>query len=76
MYNHFVVLERIIKMKKTICKKEYNTETSTLIHKYTYGYYGDPHGLDCSESFCEIPFTCRLTISKGIVGYPHYRKGR
>lgn len=33
-------------MKKTICKKEYNTETATLIHKYTYGYYGDPAGFE------------------------------
>lgn len=31
-------------MKKTICKKEYNTDTATLIKKYTYSYYGDPNG--------------------------------
>lgn len=33
-------------MKKTICKKEYDTQTATLIKKYTYGYYGDPAGYE------------------------------
>ena len=33
-------------MQKTICKKEYDTETATLIHKYTNGYYGDPAGYE------------------------------
>ena len=31
-------------MKKIICKKEYDTETSTLIKKYTSGNLGDPAG--------------------------------
>jgi hypothetical protein len=33
-------------MKKIICKKEYDTETATLIKKVTYGYYGDPAGYE------------------------------
>ena len=33
-------------MKKIICKKEYNTETATLIKKYTAGYFGDPAGYE------------------------------
>ena len=33
-------------MKKIICKREYDTETATLIKKYTYGYYGDPAGYE------------------------------
>ena len=33
-------------MKKIICKREYDTETATLIKKYTYGYYGDPTGYE------------------------------
>ena len=33
-------------MKKIIWKKEYDTETATLIKKYTYGYYGDPAGYE------------------------------
>ena len=33
-------------MKKIICKKEYDTETATLIQKYTYSYYGDPAGYE------------------------------
>lgn len=35
-----------IVVKKIICKKEYDTETATLIKKYTYGYYGDPAGYE------------------------------
>ena len=33
-------------MKKIICKKEYDTETATLIKKYTYGFFGDPAGYE------------------------------
>ena len=33
-------------MQKTICKKVYDTETATLVKKYTYGYYGDPAGYE------------------------------
>lgn len=40
-------------MKKIICKKEYNTQTATLIQKYTYSYYGDPAGYE--ESLYQTP---------------------
>ena len=33
-------------MKKTIAKHEYDTKSATLIRKYTYGNYGDPHGYE------------------------------
>lgn len=33
-------------MQKTICKKVYDTETATLVKKYTHGYYGDPAGYE------------------------------
>ena len=33
-------------MKKIICKKEYDTETATLVKKYTVGFYGDPAGYE------------------------------
>ena len=33
-------------MKKIICKKEYDTDTATLIKKCTYSYYGDPAGYE------------------------------
>lgn len=33
-------------MKKTICKKVYDTETSTLIKKTTYGYFGETDGYE------------------------------
>ena len=33
-------------MKKIICKKEYDTETSVIVKKYTYSHYGDPAGYE------------------------------
>ena len=33
-------------MKKIICKKEYNTETATLIKSYSCGELGDPAGYE------------------------------
>lgn len=33
-------------MTKVICKKEYNTETATVIKKVTYGCFGDPNGYE------------------------------
>ena len=33
-------------MKKIICKKEYDTESATLIKKHTVGYFGDPAGYE------------------------------
>ena len=40
-------------MKKIICKKEYDTETATLIKKYTSGSFGDPAGYE--ESLYQTP---------------------
>jgi hypothetical protein len=40
-------------MKKIICKKEYDTETATLVKKFTYSYYGDPAGYE--ESLFQTP---------------------
>jgi len=40
-------------MKKIICKKEYDTETATLVKKYTYSYYGDPAGYE--ETLYQTP---------------------
>ena len=33
-------------MQKTICKKVYDTEASTLLKKVTYGDYGSPDGYE------------------------------
>lgn len=33
-------------MKKTICKREYDTQTAQMIKKYTYSYFGDPAGYE------------------------------
>lgn len=40
-------------MQKIICKKEYDTETATLIKKYTYSYFGDPAGFE--ENLYQTP---------------------
>ena len=38
--------ERIITMKKIICKVEYDTEASELIMKRSFGSFGDPAGYE------------------------------
>ena len=40
-------------MKKIICKKEYDTETATLIKAYSFGQYGDPAGYE--ETLYQTP---------------------
>ena len=40
-------------MQKIICKKVYDTETSTLIKKVTYGAFGCPDGWE--ESLYHLP---------------------
>ena len=57
MYNIFHVITFIGKevhsVKKIICKKEYDTETATLIQKYTVGSFGDPAGYE--ETLFQTP---------------------
>ena len=40
-------------MKKIICKREYDTETATLVKKYSVGYFGDPAGYE--ETLYQTP---------------------
>ena len=40
-------------MKKIICKKEYDTETASLIKQYTVGSFGDPNGFE--ETLYQTP---------------------
>ena len=40
-------------MKKIICKREYDTETATLIQKYVVGFLGDPAGYE--ENLYQTP---------------------
>ena len=40
-------------MKRIICKREYDTETATLIKKYTYSHFGDPAGYE--ENLYQTP---------------------
>lgn len=40
-------------MKKIICKREYDTETATLVKKFTEGFLGDPAGYE--ETLYQTP---------------------
>ena len=40
-------------MKKIICKREYDTETATLVKKYSVGNFGDPAGYE--ETLYQTP---------------------
>ncbi len=40
-------------MKKTIRKREYDTETAALVKKSTVGYFGDPAGYE--ETLYQTP---------------------
>ena len=40
-------------MKKIICKREYDTETATLVKKHTVGEFGDPAGYE--ETLYQTP---------------------
>ena len=40
-------------MKKIIYKKEYDTQTATLIKKYTFGCFGDANGYE--ETLYQTP---------------------
>lgn len=40
-------------MKKIICKREYDTETATVVKKCSVGYFGDPAGYE--ETLYQTP---------------------
>lgn len=48
-------------MKKIICKREYDTETATLIKKHTVGEFGDPAGYE--ETLYQTPAACTFCTS-------------
>ena len=56
-------------MKKIICKKEYSTEESVLIKKYTYSYFGDPNGYE--ESLYQTPDGLYFLYVKGGQNSPY-----
>lgn len=50
-------------MKKIICKKEYDTETATLVKKVTFGAFGDTDGYE--ESLYVTPDGCYFEYVNG-----------
>ena len=60
-------------MKKTICKKEYDTDTATLVHKYTCGSFGDPTGYE--ESLYQTPGGLYFVYTNGGTASPYPTEG-
>ena len=56
-------------MKKTIYKREYDTQTATVIKKYTYSYYGDPNGYE--ETLFQTPDGLYFLYVKGGESSPY-----
>ena len=56
-------------MKKIICKKEYDTETATLIRKVTSGVFGDPAGYE--ESLYVTPDGSAFLYTNGGAESPY-----
>ena len=48
-----IILKEFFTIKKIICKREYDTETATLVKKFTEGAIGDPAGYE--ESLYQTP---------------------
>ena len=48
-----IILKEFFTIKKIICKREYYTETATLVKKFTEGAIGDPAGYE--ESLYQTP---------------------
>ncbi len=46
-------MKGVIPMKKVICKREYDTETASLLKKHSVGKFGDPAGYE--ESLYQMP---------------------
>lgn len=56
-------------MKKIICKREYNTETATLIKSYCNGTFGDPAGYE--ESVYQTPEGLYFLYGRGGEASPY-----
>ena len=56
-------------MKKIICKKEYDTETATLVKKYISGSFGDPAGYE--ETLYQTPGGLYFLYVCGVESSPY-----
>ena len=56
-------------MKRIICKKEYDTETATLVKKYTFGNFGDEDGYE--ETLYLTPDGCYFEYVNGGAASKH-----
>ena len=58
-----IILKEFFTIKKIICKREYDTETATLVKKFTEGAIGDPAGYE--ESLYQTPGGLYLLFVNG-----------
>lgn len=56
-------------MKKIICKREYDTETATLVKKAVSGAFGDPAGYE--ETLYQTPGGLYFLHVRGGVASPY-----
>ncbi len=56
-------------MKKTICKKEYDTACATLVKKFTCGAYGEAEGYE--ETLYCLPDGCYFLYVNGGEASPY-----
>lgn len=59
-------------MKKIICKREYDTETATLVKKYTQGYFGDAEGYE--ETLYQTPAGLYFLYTNGGEASPYAKE--
>ena len=60
-------------MKKIICKKEYDTETASVVKKVTVGEYGDPRGYE--ETLCQTSDGAYFLYTNGGESSPYPSEG-
>ena len=60
-------------MKKIIYKREYDTQVSTLIKKYTYSNFGDPAGYE--ETLYQTPGGLYFLYVNGGEASPYPQEG-
>ena len=60
-------------MKKVICKKEYDTETSVIVKKLTSGEFGDPKGYE--ETLYRMPDGAYFVYTNGGAESPYTEEG-
>ena len=70
--SNFIKRKGIFDMKKIICKREYDTETATLVKKYTQGNFGDAEGFE--ETLYQTPAGLYFLYTNGGEASPYAKE--